>query len=133
VQDLGSGPIELDLRRSYEAAAQPPRTLLLFGADNWDDRIHAENLRNLPTVTLRDVPNTGNHSIIADLIKRGEFESVLAWLMDPAAEACIIAPTEPQITSLPAGSMLRKLAALFVRPLPNRSPRLASAPRPGRK
>jgi hypothetical protein len=131
VQDLGAGKIELDLRRSYETAARPPRTLLLFGADNWDDRIQAENLRNLPTVTLCAVPKAGNHNIIADLIRRGDFESVLAWLMQPGAELCLSVPPERQTPSSTAGfTLLRKLVARFVRPLTNGSPPLTSEPEP---
>jgi hypothetical protein len=75
--------LELDVRRYYEAVEHPPRTLLLFGADNWDDRIEAENVQNLPSVTVREVPQTGEHNILPDVVRRGEFESLLAWLMEP--------------------------------------------------
>jgi hypothetical protein len=103
-QEAGRAGLELDARRIYEAAARPPQTLFLFGADNWDDRIQAENLRDLPTVTLRAVPGTARHNLMLDLIERGEFDAVLDWLIGPRRE--------PAFTSAPERkSHLRKLGA----------------------
>src|SRR6185312_10923119 len=67
--------VVLDVRQYYEAAKRPPRTLFLFGSENWDDRIQAENLRGLPSVTLREVPNIAEHNIVPDVARRGELGS----------------------------------------------------------
>jgi hypothetical protein len=105
-QDARRAGLELDARRIYQAAARPPDTLFLFAADNWDDRIQAENLRDLPTVTLRAVPGTARHNLLLDLIERGEFEAVLDWLIEPRGE--------PAFGSLPEQeSGIRRLVTLL--------------------
>jgi hypothetical protein len=77
------GGLVLNMRQYYEAAKRPPRTLFLFGSENWDDRIQAENLRGLPSVTLREVPNIAEHNIVPDVARRGELGSLLDWLVEP--------------------------------------------------
>jgi hypothetical protein len=71
----------VDLRRAYRAAKRPPRARVVYAVNNWDDRLHAEHMGDLPTVTLQAVPDTGSHNVIADLIYRGEYEGVLDWLV----------------------------------------------------
>jgi hypothetical protein len=105
-----SAALELDARRYYEAAEHPPRTLLLYGSGNWDDRIQAENLRGLPCVTLQEFPDTGEHNIVPDVARRGEFEPLLTWLMQP----------EPQPPSSFEQIVRRRLAEFvaFFTPMP---------------
>lgn len=83
-KELPSRGVDPDARRAYQAAQRPPRTLMLFGSSNWDDRIQAEHMASLPTVTLRAV-ESAEHNIIIELILRGEFDSVLDFLMRPEA------------------------------------------------
>jgi hypothetical protein len=71
----------VDLRRAYRAAKRPPRARVVYAVHNWDDRLHAEHMGDLPTVTLHAVPDTASHNVIADLIYRGEYEDVLDWLV----------------------------------------------------
>lgn len=70
----------IDLRQSYSTAEHPPRTLITFDPNNWDDRLHAECLAGLPNVRLDPVKAEGIHAIIAELITKGEFEARLDWL-----------------------------------------------------
>jgi hypothetical protein len=102
------GGLVLNMRQYYEAAKRPPRTLFLFGSENWDDRIQAENLRGLPSVTLREVPNIAEHNIVPDVARRGELGSLLDWLVEP----------EPAPRNLSFTEMLGqpgKLSELFAR------------------
>jgi hypothetical protein len=71
----------VDLKRAYRAAKQPPRARIVYAEHNWDDRLHAEHMEGLPTVTLQAVSGTASHNVIADLIYRGEYEGVLDWLV----------------------------------------------------
>jgi pimeloyl-ACP methyl ester carboxylesterase len=78
-RDLPPGLI--DLRRLYGTANRPPRALLLYGQNNWDDRLQAEYLSGLPTVTLKAVEDHDEHNVVVELIKRGQFEGFLDWLV----------------------------------------------------
>jgi len=71
----------IDLQHAYRAAKRPPRVRIIFAEHNWDDRLHAEYMAELPTVTLQAVPGTSSHNVIADLIYRGEYEDVLDGLV----------------------------------------------------
>jgi hypothetical protein len=53
----------------------------VYAQNNWDDRLHAEHMGDLPTVKLQAVADTNRHNVIADLIYRGEYEGVLDWLV----------------------------------------------------
>ena len=72
---------DMDLQRAYRVAKKPPRARIVYAEHNWDDRLHAEHMGGLPTVTLQAVPGTASHNVIADLIYRGEYEGVLDWLV----------------------------------------------------
>jgi hypothetical protein len=73
----------IDMRRVFEAATNPPRTLIVYGNESWEDRLHAENMAGLPTVTLRPLDRVDSHNAVMDAIVRGEFDGVLRWLMQP--------------------------------------------------
>jgi acyl carrier protein len=66
-----------DLRRAYAAARRPPRAHLVYGEANWDDRLHAESLSGLPTVTLDPLPACTVHNVTAELIRRDQYEPLL--------------------------------------------------------
>jgi hypothetical protein len=71
----------VDLHRAYRASKRPPRARIVYAEHNWDDRLHAEHMADLPTVKLHAVADTASHNVIADLIYRGEYEDVLDWLV----------------------------------------------------
>jgi hypothetical protein len=73
--------VTIDLERGYRTAKRPPRARIVYAEHNWDDRLHAEHMGGLPTVTLQAVSGTASHNVIADLIYRGEYEGVLDWLV----------------------------------------------------
>jgi hypothetical protein len=77
--DLPDAP--LDLRRLYAVAPHPPRVRMIYGTDYWDDRIQAEYMGTLPCVTLQAIENFGEHNVIVELIRRGQFETALHWLV----------------------------------------------------
>jgi hypothetical protein len=99
---------DLDARYSYETAEHPPRTLFLFASDNWDDRIQAENLRDLPSITLRELPDTAEHNIVPDLVWRDELDALLAWLVEPE-------PRRETAFARYVPAQLRDIAAMFGR------------------
>jgi hypothetical protein len=73
----------LDLRLAYETAKHPPQARIVYAKNNWDDRLHAEHMGGLPTVTLQAVPDTASHNVVMDLILRGEYQGLLDWLVSP--------------------------------------------------
>lgn len=76
----------LDLRALYESASRMPAVRMIYGAEHWNDRLHAEYMGVLPCVTLQAVENFGEHNVVVELIRRQQFEAVLRWLVpDPAA------------------------------------------------
>jgi amino acid adenylation domain-containing protein len=70
-----------DLRALYLAAPRRPRVLASYGEFNWDDRQHAEYLRDIPGVTLRPVENFMGHIVAMELVRRGQFQEHLDWLL----------------------------------------------------
>jgi hypothetical protein len=69
---------DLDLRRRIEAAARPPRTLIVFGERNWNERIHAQQAEGLPGAELYPVAGYKGHATIVELIRRGELDPMLS-------------------------------------------------------
>jgi len=71
-----------DLREAWRGR-QRPRVLLIYGDASWEDRLHAEYLREVPAVTLLPMQAHGGHNVAAELIRRGHFGTVFDWLMQP--------------------------------------------------
>ena len=71
----------IDLRALFAAASRPPRTMLVYAEQNWDDRLHAFHLSSLSNVTLRKVANYPKHNVTVELIRRGDYQSLLDWLV----------------------------------------------------
>jgi hypothetical protein len=84
----------LDMREAYSNAARPPRVCLVHGQNNWDDRIQAEHMAGLSSVTLCAFENCEEHNVIVPAIIREDFDGLLDWL--------VRAPKE-QLLSLPCG------------------------------
>ncbi len=78
-KELPNDPV--DLRRLFAAAELPPRARLVYAEYNWDDRLHAEYLVGLPTVSLRVVERHDGHNTVMELIKRRELDAELGWLL----------------------------------------------------
>ena len=72
--------VSVDLHRAYFIAKRPPRARIVYAEHNWDDRLHAEYMSDLPTVTLQAVTGAA-HNVIGNLIDRGEYERLLEWLV----------------------------------------------------
>jgi len=70
-----------DLRPMFEAASKPPPCMLVYGELQEIDRLSAENLKGLPGITLHALPGYEKHPITTQLISTGQFEAVLAWLL----------------------------------------------------
>jgi hypothetical protein len=75
--------VTLDLRLLYMRASRPPRVHIIYGEDCWIDRIHAEHMSALPCATLQPIKNFGGHDVTLELIKRGQFQEALHWLVPP--------------------------------------------------
>ena len=75
----------VDIRGRYADAARTPRTLLVYGDNNWDDRLHAEYMHGLPTVDLLPLQEYREHNVTTELIARDWFDRLVAWAMTPAA------------------------------------------------
>jgi pimeloyl-ACP methyl ester carboxylesterase len=73
-----------DLRQLYLAAERRPRVLASYGEHNWDDRLHAEYLRGVPGVTLQPIEDFMGHNAAMELVRRGQFQDLLDWLVAPA-------------------------------------------------
>ena len=78
--------VTLDLRQLYASASQPPRVRIVYGQNFWEDRLHAEHMGTLSCVTLQAVEDFDGHNVTVELIKRGQFEEMLHWLVPPAAD-----------------------------------------------
>ncbi len=63
---------DLDLRRRISAAARPPRTLVVYGERNWNERIHAEHMAGAPGAALHALAHYKGHGAAPELIRRGE-------------------------------------------------------------
>jgi hypothetical protein len=70
-----------NLRSAYEAAADPPRALLVYGNGQWDDRLQAEDMAGLPTVTLCPMEKVKEHNTAMQAILRDQFQDLLDWLV----------------------------------------------------
>jgi pimeloyl-ACP methyl ester carboxylesterase len=75
----------LDLRALYAAATHPPRACIAYTEKQWDDRIHAEHMRGLPSVSFEVVEKHDGHYVLLGLIRRKRLPSLLNWLISPAS------------------------------------------------
>jgi len=73
--------LALDLAQRYATAAQPPHASLVYGDQNWDDRLHAEYMGTLPCAELRPVAGFDGHNVVIELVRRKEFASFLQHLV----------------------------------------------------
>ncbi len=76
----------LDLRELYLAAARRPPAELYYGDKCWDDRIHAEHMAGVPGVELKPLRDYAGHGALPELIRRREFDEVLARFVAEAGD-----------------------------------------------
>jgi len=76
----------LDMLKAYSKAARPPRVRLVFGEKNWDDRIQAEHMAGLPSVSLCAIENCKEHNVTVQAIIRGDFDGFCNWLLRASRE-----------------------------------------------
>lgn len=69
--------LALDLVQEYGAAARAPHVSLVYGAHNWDDRLHAEYMASLPCARLSPVADFDGHNVVVELVRRGEWTQLL--------------------------------------------------------
>lgn len=105
----------LDLREAYLGASRPPRTLLVYGAQAWDDRIHAEHMAGAPGIELLPVDDYKGHGTVAELVHRGRFGALLDDLAAPSAPA----PTAGRNPMAGAGSSRIATGGFDSRPAPS--------------
>jgi hypothetical protein len=79
-----------DLRQIYAATERKPRALVSYGEYNWDDRIHAEHVGDVAGVTLRPVEEFMGHNAAMELVRRGELQDLLDWLMSRQGEMRVV-------------------------------------------
>ena len=82
----------LDMLEAYSNAARPPRVCLVYGQNNWDDRIQAEHMAGLSSVTFCAIENCEEHNVIVEAIIRGDFDGLLDWLVRAAEERLLSPP-----------------------------------------
>jgi hypothetical protein len=77
---------DLDLRRRIAAAARPPRTLIVYGERNWNERIHAEHMAGAEGAVLHPLAYYKGHATAAELIRRGELLPLIGgFISGPSA------------------------------------------------
>ena len=81
--------VDLDLRRRYSRASPPTRVHLVFGQGYREDRRHAEHMAGLSSITIQPIENFDQHTVIVEVIRRGQFEEMLRWLVPAHAAADI--------------------------------------------
>jgi hypothetical protein len=69
--------LALDLVKEYGNAPCPPQTVLVYGNQNWDDRLHAEYMAPLSCVRLHSIPGFDGHNVVIELVRRREFTAML--------------------------------------------------------
>lgn len=69
---------ELDYRARFLAAKDRPRLIMAYGEHAWDDRLQAELMKDVDGVELIMVSAHDEHGVVPELIRRGEFDPLLA-------------------------------------------------------
>jgi hypothetical protein len=80
----------LDLASEYAAAARAPRTVLVYGEHNWDDRLHAEYMASRAGAELVSLPAFAGHNPAIELIRRGKMQDFLARMCE--APGAVVTP-----------------------------------------
>ena len=77
----------IDLYPMIASAKNPPRITLWYGAEMPQDKMHAENLRDLDTVELNAVTGCDHHSILNKLLKDERAQSIFDELLSSRRDA----------------------------------------------
>lgn len=76
-----------DHRALYLAAKIRPRVIIAFGEHAWDDRLQAELMKGIDGVELIAVSAHDEHGVVPELIRRGEFDPLMARVISPGVAA----------------------------------------------
>ena len=82
-EDARAAGAATDMRTAYLNAENPPRALLVYGGSFWDDRLQAEYMADLPTVTLCPLSEVKSHHAVMHAVRSGQFQALLDWLFEP--------------------------------------------------
>jgi hypothetical protein len=85
-----------NLRTPLIATPRPPQVLMVRGEGAGDDRIQADNIADLPSVQVGLVKGFEGHAVAVELMCRGQFGSVLDWMMAATPGHPQPAPSMPQ-------------------------------------
>jgi len=69
--------LALDMVKEYTPASRAPQVSLVYGEQNWDDRLHAEYMASLACARLRPLPGFDGHNVVIELVRRGELAGLL--------------------------------------------------------
>ena len=92
----------LDLRPIWPPRAPPPRLVIVYGEQCWEDRLYAEHMAGLPGVELRQVDGFDSHTLARELIRRGELLPLLRSVVEAPAKDR--RETEARLTAAKAGT-----------------------------
>ena len=69
--------LALDMVKEYSQASSAPQVSLVYGEQNWDDRLHAEYLASAPCARLHPLLGFDGHNVVIELVRRREFATLL--------------------------------------------------------
>lgn len=84
-QKLSAAGGTTDLRKLFAASPSPPRATLCYGAGHDGDREQAEQMAGLPTVRLLPTPGVATHNVIAEYLRDGSFQTIVAAMLEGQA------------------------------------------------
>jgi amino acid adenylation domain-containing protein len=70
-----------DIRQAWLERQRVPRTLLVYGDNYWDDRLQADYLRGIPSITHLPIENHADHHAVREIVRRGWYPKLLEWLV----------------------------------------------------
>ena len=73
----------LDLRPLWQAADPRPRLTIVRGEHNWDDRLYADHVADLPGVDVREVAGYQGHQVVFELLLRQELLPIMQDFLRP--------------------------------------------------
>jgi len=75
-------PSLIDIRQAWLERQRVPRALLVYGDNYWDDRLQADYLRGVPSITHLPIVNHADHHAVREIVRRGWYPKLLEWLID---------------------------------------------------
>jgi pimeloyl-ACP methyl ester carboxylesterase len=65
----------------YRAAASPPKATLCYGAANRHDSRMAQEMADIPGVTLVPIPGLADHNSLIEVVRRGDFARLIEAML----------------------------------------------------